>query len=53
MTQFVKFASPVRPHKQNLDKRMDTRLVFCTRNLMRTDIFTLGPPNRYAISWTL
>ena len=33
--------------------RTDTRLVFCNRKLMRTDIFSLGPPNPYAISRTL
>jgi hypothetical protein len=28
-------------------------LVFCNRKLLRTTIFLPGPPNPYAISWTL
>ena len=33
--------------------RTTTRLMFCNRKLMRTDIFSLGSPNSYATSWTL
>jgi hypothetical protein len=33
--------------------RTDTRLVFCSRKLMRTDIFFTRTPNPYAILWTL
>ena len=34
--------------------RTGTRLVFCSRKLMRTGIlFSLGPPNPFVISWTL
>jgi len=33
--------------------RTCTRLEFCNRKLMRTAIFSLGPPNPYAISRTL
>jgi hypothetical protein len=33
--------------------RTDTRLVFCNRKLMRTDISFTRTPNPYAILWTL
>jgi hypothetical protein len=40
--EFAKCVSPVRHDQQNLGRfllRTDTRLVFCNRKLMRTDIF--------------
>ena len=46
--EFAKFVSPVRHDQQNLGLT-DTRLVFCNRKLMRTDILSLGLPNPYAI----
>ena len=55
ISDFAKFVSTATHDQQNLGKfaKADKKLVSCNRKLMRTDMFSLGPPYPYAISWTL